>query len=570
MPRRSDRLAGGDGRCPLADAHEQHDALAGAEPEDGEVGEQEGEGGASNETLSAEKSRAFAPGGRVVRSPARDDGRPQLEAVDLITPPRAAPRDDISLDGTTDEPNSSTIRWGNGDVYEGPVKNGKPHGKGVFKYGNGCVYDGEVKDGMPHGKGIFKFTNGDVFDGQWVNGKRNGRGIYTWKDGAAYDGEYQDDQKHGKGVFYYPGGDRYCGRWENGQKLRKGKITFASGNVYEGEFQNDKPHGWGVVEFSRSGDVYMGEWKDGLYGGWGRYSKASGGAAYEGIWTDTACVESTTVGAFDRIQKLHGDLAAEREKRDATVKEMEAKHSEELQLAQKSIAVMKDKLAARVKVTKELERDFAAERRMEKARSASALEELKRKYLVDLMDTEAKLLEEARARAKETDELEKKSEATLAKTEATNVRLDKLEVKVEEELIQLRTAVTILESKLAEKGADLTSIRREIRAAQEQQSRTEGAPCGAGVASGLQTLQEGRAEKKAASKPKSKSCSAMAEKENRENAASDAYDKMIVSKLRKELKKRGLQTGGLKAELQARLRQNDAERASTLIDLCSP
>ena len=40
-----------------------------------------------------------------------------------------------------------------GDIYEGPLNNGKMDGIGVCKFINGDRYEGEWKDGKLHGKG---------------------------------------------------------------------------------------------------------------------------------------------------------------------------------------------------------------------------------------------------------------------------------------------------------------------------------------------------------------------------------------------------------------------------------
>jgi len=41
----------------------------------------------------------------------------------------------------------------------------------------GGIYEGQLKNGLPHGKGILTYEYGDKYKGQWANGKRNGLGI---------------------------------------------------------------------------------------------------------------------------------------------------------------------------------------------------------------------------------------------------------------------------------------------------------------------------------------------------------------------------------------------------------
>ena len=40
-------------------------------------------------------------------------------------------------------------------------------------------YEGELKDGKRHGKGIHRYANGDVYDGEWKDNSWHGREILT-------------------------------------------------------------------------------------------------------------------------------------------------------------------------------------------------------------------------------------------------------------------------------------------------------------------------------------------------------------------------------------------------------
>lgn len=82
---------------------------------------------------------------------------------------------------------------------------------------DGTRYEGGVRSGMPHGRGIMVFPHGDVYDGEFRDGKRNGRGTYTFRDGTKYIGEFRDDEYNGQGVLTYPNGKRQEGTWVNGK-----------------------------------------------------------------------------------------------------------------------------------------------------------------------------------------------------------------------------------------------------------------------------------------------------------------------------------------------------------------
>lgn len=97
---------------------------------------------------------------------------------------------------------SGTIKYPNYDVYQGEIKDYKPHGHGRFTYlknGSGSceIYDGEFYKGMKYGKGAYcslkegikpeKVTNFDKFDS----------GLMQW----AYIGEFEEDEINGHGVM---------------------------------------------------------------------------------------------------------------------------------------------------------------------------------------------------------------------------------------------------------------------------------------------------------------------------------------------------------------------------------
>ena len=53
--------------------------------------------------------------------------------------------------------------------YEGPVKDGNPHGRGTYYHTNGDRYEGEFRDGKYNGQGTCYFANGDVYAGKWAD-----------------------------------------------------------------------------------------------------------------------------------------------------------------------------------------------------------------------------------------------------------------------------------------------------------------------------------------------------------------------------------------------------------------
>ena len=48
-----------------------------------------------------------------------------------------------------------------------------------------------------------KYENGDTYEGGFSNDEKNGFGIYIFKDGRRYKGEWKNDKRNGKGSRYF-------------------------------------------------------------------------------------------------------------------------------------------------------------------------------------------------------------------------------------------------------------------------------------------------------------------------------------------------------------------------------
>jgi hypothetical protein len=58
---------------------------------------------------------------------------------------------------------------GRAGAYEGDIKHGKKHGKGVMKFRNGDIYTGSWENNMINGEGTMVYSNGEKYHGLWVN-----------------------------------------------------------------------------------------------------------------------------------------------------------------------------------------------------------------------------------------------------------------------------------------------------------------------------------------------------------------------------------------------------------------
>lgn len=211
----------------------------------------------------------------------------------------------------------------NGDEYEGDMKNGHPHGTGLFKYHEDAkVYIGSFSLGMREGNGTCAYVEGSTFNGQkyegnWLHDDWHGVGRLTYEDGVIYEGSFNAGECHGSGTLtytngrklisewkegvrcqnpsriIYPNGDEFFGLVELGTGLKlEGTYTHINGDVYQGEWATidevETKHGNGKMTFV-DGKVYEGKWVTGRRCGYGECIYDSGpfaGQTYKGEWLD--------------------------------------------------------------------------------------------------------------------------------------------------------------------------------------------------------------------------------------------------------------------------------------------
>lgn len=64
-------------------------------------------------------------------------------------------------------------------------------GRTTIRFKNGDEYDGTLKNNkIKHGYGIYKYSNGDVYEGEWVEDEQQGNGILRFADGSVYEGNF--------------------------------------------------------------------------------------------------------------------------------------------------------------------------------------------------------------------------------------------------------------------------------------------------------------------------------------------------------------------------------------------
>jgi len=164
---------------------------------------------------------------------------------------------------------------GNGKIFEGEWKRGRPHGMGTMTNADGDIYKGQWLNGKAHGKGTMESTRGDIYKGQWLNGKKHGEGAMTYFDGAIYNGQWLNGTMHGEGAMTYPNGKVYKGQWENDNMHGDGTMKYPNGKVYKGHWLNNKKNGEGTLTYP-NGKVYKGHWLNNIKNGEGTLTYPDG------------------------------------------------------------------------------------------------------------------------------------------------------------------------------------------------------------------------------------------------------------------------------------------------------
>ena len=86
----------------------------------------------------------------------------------------------------------------------------------IRNYYDSIIYEGHIKDGKPHGMGTKTWEGGNErYHGFFFEGKRHGAGTYTYSSGSIFIGEYVMNKKHGQGMYRWPAGRTYQGDWQN-------------------------------------------------------------------------------------------------------------------------------------------------------------------------------------------------------------------------------------------------------------------------------------------------------------------------------------------------------------------
>lgn len=109
-------------------------------------------------------------------------------------------------------------------LWAGPCRDGRAAGFGTATWilvvdgrRSEESFQGDMRDGMPHGDGVYIYKNGDSYSGQFQQGARHGRGLYTWASGQRFEGEFVEGELHGVGHCDFGNTRPVMCRYEHGK-----------------------------------------------------------------------------------------------------------------------------------------------------------------------------------------------------------------------------------------------------------------------------------------------------------------------------------------------------------------
>ena len=159
-----------------------------------------------------------------------------------------------------------TMRYKNGDKYEGYWKNDKREGKGKLYFYKG-YYDCNWENDLQNGIGKIYYNNNKILEINFKNGKREGKGIITINNKEKYEMKYKNDKIEYYGMINYEDGRILNGIFDNDCNPINGNINYKNGDNYIGELnENGLKNGIGIMKYNND-IIYDGNWENDLKNG---------------------------------------------------------------------------------------------------------------------------------------------------------------------------------------------------------------------------------------------------------------------------------------------------------------
>ena len=182
------------------------------------------------------------------------DGIPDAVAMPVTATAISSPDDlanvNVEYNGQYNEAGqrhgTGSLRWENGDKYEGTFWNGMMDGEGTLYFADGTEYVGSWKLNKMDGQGTRRYANGNVYTGEYRAGKRTGQGRCYFANGDLYTGAWNNDLIEGFGRYHYNTGRAFEGNFKAGRREGRGKFQLLNGTVDIYRYVDDKRVGDGV------------------------------------------------------------------------------------------------------------------------------------------------------------------------------------------------------------------------------------------------------------------------------------------------------------------------------------
>lgn len=97
---------------------------------------------------------------------------------------------------------------------------------------DGGTYTGPIKNGQPHGRGLWTHPEGKEYQGGFVEGSIEGRGVMVFPGGVEYRGDFKDGKAHGEGTMKHPHHGSKSGIWKDGKYMGEKEVDD-SGDWYK-------------------------------------------------------------------------------------------------------------------------------------------------------------------------------------------------------------------------------------------------------------------------------------------------------------------------------------------------
>jgi len=204
--------------------------------------------------------------------------------------PATPPTEDHTVRPQDEAPQIHVKTFDDGAQYEGQMKDGVPHGRGVMKWPDGGQYDGEWRSGNRDGQGTMKWPDGRQFAGSWTRNEPNsGSGIWTLRDGRTFNGHLVNDLPDGRGKTTWPDGREYEGNWKNGKPEGTERWKWPDGRTFRGRSDDPMLGQWGMLTWP-DGRSFYGPLKDFKPHGEGKVTLPDG-SRFKSLWENGVLIK---------------------------------------------------------------------------------------------------------------------------------------------------------------------------------------------------------------------------------------------------------------------------------------